>query len=64
MAGPCAVENKTLLVEIAKEVKNAGASFLRGGAFKFPDLALCLSGLEEEGLKYLAEARDRVGLPS
>ncbi|MEK6699266.1 MAG: 3-deoxy-7-phosphoheptulonate synthase [Nitrospirota bacterium] len=63
MAGPCAVENKTLLVEIAKEVKNAGASFLRGGAFKPRTSPYAFQGLEEEGLKYLAEARDRVGLP-
>jgi 3-deoxy-7-phosphoheptulonate synthase len=63
MAGPCAVENKTLLVEIAKEVKNAGAAFLRGGAFKPRTSPYAFQGLEEEGLKYLAEARDRVGLP-
>jgi 3-deoxy-7-phosphoheptulonate synthase len=63
MAGPCAVENKTLLVEIAKEVKSAGAVFLRGGAFKPRTSPYAFQGLEEEGLKYLAEARDRVGLP-
>jgi 3-deoxy-7-phosphoheptulonate synthase len=63
MAGPCAVENKTLLVEIAKEVKSAGAAFLRGGAFKPRTSPYAFQGLEEEGLKYLAEARDRVGLP-
>jgi 3-deoxy-7-phosphoheptulonate synthase len=63
MAGPCAIENKTLLVEIAKEVKNAGANFLRGGAFKPRTSPYAFQGLEEEGLKYLAETRERVGLP-
>ncbi len=63
MAGPCAVENKTLLFEIAKEVKNAGANFIRGGAFKPRTSPYAFQGLEEEGLRYLAEARERVGLP-
>jgi 3-deoxy-7-phosphoheptulonate synthase len=63
MAGPCAIENKTLLVEIAKEVKKAGATFLRGGAFKPRTSPYAFQGLEEEGLKYLAETRERVGLP-
>src|SRR5208337_2649757 len=63
MAGPCAVENKTLLIEIAKEVKSSGANFLRGGAFKPRTSPYAFQGLEEEGLKYLAEARERVGLP-
>ena len=64
MAGPCAVENKTLLVEIAKEVKSAGATFLRGGAFKPRTSPYAFQGLEEEGLKYLAEARERTGCRS
>jgi 3-deoxy-7-phosphoheptulonate synthase len=63
MAGPCAVENKTLLFEIAKEVKAAGATFIRGGAFKPRTSPYAFQGLEEEGLKYLAETRDRTGLP-
>lgn len=63
MAGPCAVENKTLLVEIAKAVKDAGATFIRGGAFKPRTSPYAFQGLEEEGLKYLAEARERTGLP-
>jgi 3-deoxy-7-phosphoheptulonate synthase len=63
MAGPCAVENKTLLVEIAKEVKNAGANFIRGGAFKPRTSPYAFQGLEEEGLRYLADARERTGLP-
>ncbi|MGE5173239.1 MAG: 3-deoxy-7-phosphoheptulonate synthase [Betaproteobacteria bacterium] len=63
MAGPCAVENKALLIEIAKDVKAAGANFIRGGAFKPRTSPYAFQGLEEEGLKYLAEARERVGLP-
>ncbi|HET6364933.1 MAG: 3-deoxy-7-phosphoheptulonate synthase, partial [Nitrospirota bacterium] len=63
MAGPCAVENKTLLVEIAKEVKNAGANFIRGGAFKPRTSPYAFQGLEEVGLKYLADARELTGLP-
>ena len=63
MAGPCAVENKTLLIETAKEVKAAGASFIRGGAFKPRTSPYSFQGLGEEGLTYLAEARDRTGLP-
>jgi len=63
IAGPCAVENKTLLVEIAKAVKDGGANFLRGGAFKPRTSPYAFQGLEEEGLKYLAEARERTGLP-
>jgi 3-deoxy-7-phosphoheptulonate synthase len=63
MAGPCAVENKTLLVEIAKEVKSAGANFIRGGAFKPRTSPYAFQGLEEEGLKYLSDARERTGLP-
>ncbi len=63
MAGPCAVENKTLLIEIAKEVKNAGANFIRGGAFKPRTSPYAFQGLEEVGLQYLADARERTGLP-
>ncbi len=63
VAGPCAVENRTLTVEIAKAVKEGGANFLRGGAFKPRTSPYAFQGLEEEGLQYLAEARERTGLP-
>jgi 3-deoxy-7-phosphoheptulonate synthase len=63
MAGPCAVENRTLMVEIAKAVKDGGANFLRGGAFKPRTSPYAFQGLEEEGLKYLVDARERTGLP-
>jgi 3-deoxy-7-phosphoheptulonate synthase len=63
MAGPCAVENKTILISIAEKVKAAGATFLRGGAYKPRTSPYSFQGLGEEGLKYLAEARKKTGLP-
>ena len=63
MAGPCAVENRTILTGIAEKVKAAGAAFLRGGAFKPRTSPYAFQGLGEEGLKYLAEAREKTGLP-
>lgn len=63
IAGPCAVENKTMLVNIAERVKDAGASFIRGGAFKPRSSPYSFQGLGEEGLKYLAGARRKTGLP-
>jgi 3-deoxy-7-phosphoheptulonate synthase len=63
MAGPCAVENKTILTSIAEKVKEAGALFLRGGAYKPRTSPYSFQGLGEEGLKYLAEAREKTGLP-
>ena len=63
IAGPCAVESRTMIIDIAEKVKEAGASFLRGGAFKPRTSPYSFQGLGEEGLKYLAEARDKTGLP-
>ena len=57
MAGPCAVESQEQILEAAKEVKKAGAQFLRGGAFKPRTSPYAFQGLEEEGLKLLKEAR-------
>ncbi len=62
MAGPCSVENREMLFKVAKEVKVAGASFLRGGAFKPRTSPYAFQGLGEEGLKYLREAADEFGL--
>ncbi|MDD5044636.1 MAG: 3-deoxy-7-phosphoheptulonate synthase [Candidatus Omnitrophica bacterium] len=62
MAGPCAVENRELLFKIAKEVKNAGAQVLRAGAFKPRTSPYSFQGLGEEGLKYLKEAGDELGM--
>jgi 3-deoxy-7-phosphoheptulonate synthase len=63
LAGPCAVENKTILTSIAEKVKEGGALFLRGGAYKPRTSPYSFQGLGEEGLKYLAEAREKTGLP-
>lgn len=63
MAGPCSVEDREGLLEIAREVKAAGANFLRGGAFKPRTSPYSFQGLGEEGLKFLAEAREMTGLP-
>jgi 3-deoxy-7-phosphoheptulonate synthase len=62
-AGPCSVENRESILEAAREVKAAGAKLLRGGAFKPRTSPYAFQGLEEEGLKLLAEAREETGLP-
>ncbi|MFH1996959.1 MAG: 3-deoxy-7-phosphoheptulonate synthase [Candidatus Omnitrophota bacterium] len=62
MAGPCSVESEKLLLEIAKKVKMAGATILRGGAFKPRSSPYSFQGLGEEGLRYLAKAREETGL--
>lgn len=62
MAGPCSVESYELLLEIAKEVKRAGATVLRGGAFKPRTSPYSFQGLGEEGLRYLRKAADEVEL--
>jgi 3-deoxy-7-phosphoheptulonate synthase len=63
MAGPCAVEKQDLLIRLAEEVKAAGATILRGGAFKPRTSPYSFQGLEERGLDFLAEARRATGLP-
>ena len=62
MAGPCSVENYDMLIHLAKVVKKAGATFLRGGAFKPRTSPYSFQGLGEEGLKYLRQAADETGL--
>ncbi len=62
MAGPCSVESEKLLIEIAKKVKSAGATVLRGGAFKPRTSPYSFQGLGLKGLKFLAEARSETGL--
>lgn len=63
MAGPCAVESEEQLMEAALVVKKAGASMLRGGAFKPRTSPYSFQGLGEEGLKILARTREKTGLP-
>jgi len=63
IAGPCAVESKDQIVETALAVKKAGATALRGGAFKPRTSPYSFQGLGEEGLKLLALARDIASLP-
>lgn len=58
IAGPCAVENEEILFAVAKQVKAAGASVLRGGAFKPRTSPYSFQGLKEEGLKLLRAAAD------
>ncbi|GBG56673.1 3-deoxy-7-phosphoheptulonate synthase [Sporomusaceae bacterium FL31] len=62
MGGPCAVESREQLMESAEIVKAGGAQFLRGGAYKPRTSPYAFQGLEEEGLIYLAEAREATGL--
>ncbi len=63
MAGPCSVESRDQLFETAAGVKAAGATILRGGAFKPRTSPYSFQGLGVEALRYLAEAREEFGLP-
>jgi 3-deoxy-7-phosphoheptulonate synthase len=63
MAGPCSVESREQLMTTATRVKAAGATVLRGGAFKPRTSPYSFQGLGVEALRYLAEARDETGLP-
>jgi 3-deoxy-7-phosphoheptulonate synthase len=63
IAGPCSVEGREMVLEMARAVKAAGAHLLRGGAFKPRTSPYTFQGLGEEALRYLAEAREATGLP-
>jgi len=63
IAGPCSVESRAQLLEIAQAVREAGANALRGGVFKPRTSPYVFQGLGEEGLEYLAEARELTGMP-
>lgn len=62
MAGPCSVESEEQIIASAKAVKAAGATSLRGGAFKPRTSPYSFQGMKEDGLKLLAQARDETGL--
>lgn len=62
MAGPCAIESSKQLLDTAFAVKKAGATFLRGGAYKPRTSPYSFQGLETEGLQYMKEAREATGL--
>src|SRR5579871_3455679 len=62
IAGPCSVESREQILEVAHIVKEAGAAGLRGGAFKPRTSPYSFQGLKEKGLEMLAEARDKTGL--
>ena len=63
IAGPCSVEPEEQIIEVAKAVKAAGATMLRGGAFKPRTSPYDFQGLKAEGLKLLLEAKQETGLP-
>ena len=63
MAGPCSVEGREAQIEVARQVKAAGATMLRGGAFKPRTSPYSFQGLGELGLQHLADAREVTGLP-
>ncbi|MCG8499097.1 MAG: 3-deoxy-7-phosphoheptulonate synthase [Firmicutes bacterium] len=62
MGGPCAIESREQLIEVGDAVKASGAQFLRGGAYKPRTSPYSFQGLEEEGLKYMREVKERTGL--
>jgi 3-deoxy-7-phosphoheptulonate synthase len=62
IAGPCAIENRDQAFKIAERVARAGAQFFRGGAYKPRTSPYSFQGMGEEGLKIMAEIRDRFGL--
>ena len=63
MAGPCAVETEKQIIDTARAVHSAGASILRGGAFKPSTSPYNFRGLGKEGLQFLAHAREETGMP-
>jgi 3-deoxy-7-phosphoheptulonate synthase len=63
IAGPCSVESEKQLTTVAEQVKESGATFLRGGSFKPRTSPYSFQGLENEGLRLLKEAKKATGLP-
>lgn len=63
IAGPCSIETKEQIIEVANDVKKSGAHLLRGGAFKPRTSPYAFQGLHEHGLELLLEAKKATGLP-
>jgi len=63
IAGPCSVESRSQVIETAQAIREAGANALRGGVFKPRTSPYVFQGLGEQGLEYLAEARELTGMP-
>lgn len=63
IAGPCSIESEEQIVEVARQVKDAGATMLRGGAFKPRTSPYDFQGMRESGLELLLEAKKETGLP-
>ena len=63
IAGPCSIESKEQIIEVAEDVKKSGAGLLRGGAFKPRTSPYSFQGLQNNGLKLLLEAKAATGLP-
>lgn len=63
IAGPCSVESEEQIIEVARDVKAAGAKLLRGGAFKPRTSPYAFQGMRADGIKLLLEAKSEVGLP-
>lgn len=63
IGGPCSIESKEQMIEVAEKVKEAGAQLLRGGAFKPRTSPYSFQGLHGDGLKLLLEAKKKTGLP-
>ncbi len=63
IGGPCSIESKEQMIEVAEKVKEAGALLLRGGAFKPRTSPYSFQGLHGDGLKLLLEAKKKTGLP-
>jgi len=64
IAGPCSVESRQQILEIAMAIKEAGANALRGGIYKPRQSPYSFQGIGEKGLEFLAEAKDLTGLPT
>ncbi len=63
MGGPCSIENKEMILELADQVKEAGAVMLRGGAYKPRTSPYAFQGMRTEGIMAMVEAREKTGLP-